>query len=298
VTKSYQEIVGDGGSDILGQVTQQVARLRSRMDRVKHKVAICSGKGGVGKSFVTSNLALALASRGHEVGVLDADLNGASTARMLGVGGETLRVAPQGAQPAMAAMDIRVVSMDMLLPPGYVPLSWQGPASHQFVWRGTMEASAMREFLADVDWGELDMLLLDMPPGAEHLTDLADLLPGLAGIVAVTIPSAAAQPVVGRCVARTVELKLPVLGVVENMAGYLCPSCGSMSHPFGVEGAGRELAAHFGVPFLGGIPFDPAAAAATDGGSPFVVEHRDSPVAAAFRGLAAQVWESIEGGRP
>ncbi|MEE9202445.1 MAG: P-loop NTPase [Dehalococcoidia bacterium] len=297
MTKSYQEIVGDGGSDILGQVTQQVALLRSRMDRVRHKVAICGGKGGVGKSFVTSNLALALASRGHEVGVLDADLNGASTARMLGVGGETLRVAPEGAQPAVAAMDIRVVSMDLLLPQGYVPLSWQGPPTHQFVWRGTMEASAMREFLADIDWGELDMLLLDMPPGAEHLTDLSDLLPELAGIVAVTIPSAAAQPVVGRCVARAVELKLPVLGVVENMAGYLCPSCGSKSHPFGMEGAGRDLASHFGVPFLGGIPFDPAAATATDEGSPFVVEQPDSPVAAAFRGLAAKVWEAMEGGR-
>ncbi len=295
MTKSYQEIAGDGGSDILGQVTQQMSRLRSRMERVKRKVAICSGKGGVGKSFVAANLALSLASRGCDVGVLDADLNGASTARMLGVGGQTLGMAPEGAQPAVAAMDIRVVSMDLLLPQGYVPLSWEGPPSHESVWRGTMEAGALREFLADVAWGELDLLLLDMPPGAERLTDLADLLPEMAGIVAVTIPSAAARPVVGRCLARAMELKLPVLGVVENMAGYLCPSCGDLSHPFERDGTGQELASHFGVPFLGGIPFDPTAATATDGGTPFIVEHPDSPAAAAFREVAGRIWAAMKG---
>lgn len=295
--KRYQAITGDGGSDILGQVTQQLARLRSQMERVGRKIAICSGKGGVGKSFVTANLALAFSGRGYDVGVLDADLNGASMARMLGVGGETLKVAPCGVLPAVAAMDIRVASMDLLLPREYAPLSWQGPPSHQFVWRGTMEASALREFLADVDWGELDLLLLDMPPGVERLTDLADLLPELAGVIAVTIPSTVARAVVGKCLTRAMELKLPVLGVVENMAGYLCPHCGCRNSVFEGEETGQELASHFGVPLLGSIPLDPGAGTATDGGIPFMVKHPDSPVAIAFRETAAKIWEAMEGGQ-
>ncbi len=298
MTKSYQEIAGDGGSDILGQVTQQMSRLRSRMEMVKYKVAICSGKGGVGKSFFTANLARALSGWGYKVGVLDADLNGASTARMLGVAEGTLTVEPGSVLPAMAVGDIRVVSMDFLLPQEYVPLTWQGPSSNEFAWRGVMEASALREFLADVDWGELDILLLDMPPGAERLTHLAGLLPEMAGIVVVTVPSAAARPVVGKCLSRAIELKLPVLGVVENMSGYLCPCCGTMSSPFTGEEVGYKLASHFGVPLLGRIPLDTNAATATDGGTPFVAEYPHSPAAIAFKEVAWKIWAAIAGDQP
>src|SRR5262249_28368133 len=157
--KRYKDIAGDGGSNIVGQVADQQGRLRARLSAIRRTVAIVSGKGGVGKSSITAGLAAALAAEGYAVGVLDADLNGPSMAKMLGVRGQRLAVTPDGVEPARSAEGIRVVSMDLLLAADETPVVWDAPTqSEAHTWRGTMEASALREFLTDTAWGALDCL--------------------------------------------------------------------------------------------------------------------------------------------
>ena len=270
--KKYRDIAGDGGSDIVGQVEAQQRRLRERLSAVRAVVAIVSGKGGVGKSALTANLASSLAQGGCRVGVLDADLNGPTMAKMLGVRGQRLVVAPAGVEPPRTSLGVKVMSMDLLLPSDSAPLTWDAETQHEaYTWRGSMEASALREFLADTNWGELDALLLDLPPGTDRLATVASLVTELAGTVVVTIPSDVAHLVVRKSITVAGQVKAPILGLVENMAG-LFP---------GPDAAG--LAREASIPFLGRVPFDPALAAAADRGEPFVAV---APESAAARALA------------
>ena len=291
--KGYRDIAGDGGSNIVGQVAAQQARLAARMAPIRASVAVVSGKGGVGKSSVTANLAAAMAARGLAVGVLDADLNGPSIGKMLGVRGQTLRVEPDGVRPAVSAEGIRVLSMDLLLPGDDTPVVWDAPTqAESHTWRGTMEGTALREFLTDTAWGPLDVLLLDLPPGAERLPMLLDLLPGLSGAVVVTIPSGVSHLVVRRAMTLARERGARLLGLVENMAGYVCPTCGTVGPLFDGPG-GEATAAQHGVPFLGRVPFDPRLALAADRGRPFVTEHGDTPAGRALTGIAAGLAASV-----
>ncbi len=270
--KKYRDIAGDGGSDIVGQVEAQQRRLRERLSAVRAVVAIVSGKGGVGKSALTANLPSCLAQGGCRVGVLDADLNGPTMAKMLGVRGQRLVVAPAGVEPPRTSLGVKVMSMDLLLPSDSAPLTWDAETQHEaYTWRGSMEASALREFLADTNWGELDALLLDLPPGTDRLATVASLVTELAGTVVVTIPSDVAHLVVRKSITVAGQVKAPILGLVENMAG-LFP---------GPDAAG--LAREASIPFLGRVPFDPALAAAADRGEPFVAV---APESAAARALA------------
>jgi ATP-binding protein involved in chromosome partitioning len=284
--KGYRDLAGDGGSNIAGQVAAQQSRLAARMAPIRATVAIVSGKGGVGKSSVTANLAAALARRGLAVGVLDADLNGPSMGKMLGVRGQALRVEADGVRPAVSAEGIRVLSMDLLLPGDETPVVWDAPTQAEaHTWRGAMESTALREFLADTAWGPLDVLLLDLPPGADRLPTVLDLLPGLTGAVVVTIPSGVSHLVVRKAMTLARERGARLLGLVENMAGYVCPTCGAVGPLF--EGPGGETtAAQHGLPFLGRVPFDPRLAAAADRGRPFVLDHGDTPTGRALAGIA------------
>ena len=291
--KTYRDIAGDGGSNIVEQVVAQQARLAARMAPIRASVAVVSGKGGVGKSSVTANLAGALAQRGLAVGVLDADLNGPSMGKMLGVRGQALRVEPTGVRPAVSAEGIRVLSMDLLLPGDDTPVVWDAPTQAEaHTWRGTMEGTALREFLADTAWGALDVLLIDLPPGADRLPTLLDLLPGLTGAVVVTIPSAVSHLVVRRAMTLARERGARLLGLVENMAGYVCPTCGTIGRLF--EGPGGEAtAAQHGLPFLGRVPFDPRLAEAADRGRPFVLDHGDTAAGRALSGVAEALVEAV-----
>ena len=271
--KRYRDIVGDGGSNIVVQVEAQQARLVARLRDVRAIVAVVSGKGGVGKSSITANLAGAFALQGARVGVLDADLNGPTMAKMLGVRGRTLVVGDAGVEPPAGALGIRVMSMDLLLADDATPLTWDAPSQAEaHTWRGTMEANALREFLADTCWGPLDVLLIDLPPGTDRLATVAGLVPALTGTVIVTIPSDVSRLVVRKSITVAQQAKAPVLGLVENMAG-LFPGPG-----------GETLAAEAGVPFLGRVPFDPALAEAADRGEPYVAV---APGTAAAQALAA-----------
>jgi ATP-binding protein involved in chromosome partitioning len=276
MTKRYGDIAGDGGSDIVGQVQAQQARLRRRLASVRAIVAVLSGKGGVGKSSVTANLAACFALDGLRVGVLDADLNGPTMAKMLGVRGSKLIVREGAVEPPRNAIGIKVMSMDLLLPSDAAPLTWDAPTQDEaHTWRGTMEANALREFLADTDWGELDLLLLDLPPGTDRLATVTSLVPALAGTVVVTIPSDVSQLVVRKSLTLASQGRAPLLGLVENMAG-LFPGRD-------VEALAREA----GAPFLGRIPFDAELARAGDAGEAFVAVAPEREAARAFRAVAA-----------
>lgn len=284
--KKYRDILGDGGSNIVGQVEAQQARLRARLAHVRHSIAVVSGKGGVGKSAVTANLAAAFARQGYAVGALDADLNGPSLAKMLGARGQRLKVTEAGVEPAVTAQGVRLMSMDLLLPSDATPLTWDAPTQAEaYTWRGSMEANAFREFVTDTAWGPLDFLLLDLPPGTDRLATVADILPSLSGAVLVTIPSEVSHLVVKKSITAVKEAKVPILGLVENMAGYVCVRCGNVGDLF--QGSGGEaLAAQFGIPFLGRIPFDPRLAAAGDSGAPFLAQHPESPAGRALLEVA------------
>lgn len=297
--KTYHDIAVPGGSDIPGQVSRREARVRARMTSVAHSLAVMSGKGGVGKSAVTANLAAALATLGHRVGVLDADINGPCMAKMLGVRGGALTLAQDGVQPATGPLGIKVVSMDLLLPRAAAPVEWDAPAPpHPHTWRGALEATALEEFLADTKWGELDFLLVDLPPGPERWAGLHGLLPRCDGVIAVTIPSQVAQLTVRRSVISARRLRARLLGVVENMCHYLCPQCGATQPLFPAEGEAQ--AAALGVPVLAKIPFDPRLASCCDRGVPFVAAHPATAAGTAFMELAARVsgcCDSREAGR-
>jgi ATP-binding protein involved in chromosome partitioning len=280
--KRYRDIVGDGGSNIVGQVEAQQERLGERLRQVRAIVAVVSGKGGVGKSSITANLAGAFALAGAQVGVLDADLNGPSMATMLGVRGRTLVVGAAGVEPPAGALGIRVMSMDLLLAGDTTPLTWDAPSQAEaHTWRGTMEANALREFLADTAWGALDVLLIDLPPGTDRLATIVGLVPVLAGTVIVTIPSDVSRLVVGRSLTVARAGPAPVLGLIENMAG--------MFPGPGAEGLARDG----GVPFLGRVPFDPALAAAADRGEPYVAVAPASPAARVLRAIADGLRQTL-----
>ena len=280
--KKYRDIAGDGGSNIVGQVEAQQARLVARLKDVRAIVAVVSGKGGVGKSSVTANLAGAFALGGARVGVLDADLNGPTMAAMLGVRGRTLVLGDAGVEPPAGALGIRVMSMDLQLADDATPLTWDAPSQAEaHTWRGTMEANALREFLADTAWGALDVLLIDLPPGTDRLATIAGLVPALAGTVIVTIASDVSRLVVRKSITVAQQAKAPVLGLVENMAGMF-PGPG-----------GEALARDAGVPFLGQVPFDPALAAAADRGEPYVAAAPEAPASRVLVAIAARLRDAL-----
>ena len=285
--RSYHDIDGDGGSNVVGQVAGQQERLAARMASVRHIVAVMSGKGGVGKSSVTVNLAAALAAGGHRVGIMDADINGSSIPQMLGVRGARPERSGDGVTPPAGALGIRAMSVDFFLRNDEAPVTWKSTApGDAYTWRGMMEMGALREMLSDTAWGALDYLLVDVPPGTDKLPNMVDLLPRISAAVLVSIPSGVSQFVVGKSLHMAVRLlKTRIAGLVENMSAYVCPACGTETALFPGEGL-EPLASRFGIPFLGKIPFDPRMAAMADAGQPYVTAYPDAPAAAAIRAVA------------
>jgi len=262
--RTYADLTTPDTSRMVEQVTTQHERVAGRLVAVKACVAVMSGKGGVGKSLTSAALAAAAAMRGLDAGLLDADLVGPTAARMSGVEASGLVVREDGVRPARSPAGVRVMSMELLLEDG-APLAWKEPDSESFVWRGAQERSALREFLADVEWGALDLLVVDLPPGTQRLIDLHELLPRLDGVVVITIPSGASEGAVARSLRLAGDREIPILGVVENMAGYACPGCGETQALFPGD-AGARLAEAHGAPLLGRVPFDPEAAALAEVG--------------------------------
>jgi ATP-binding protein involved in chromosome partitioning len=261
------------------RMREQQELLRYRMKQVKHKVAVISGKGGVGKSTVTVNLAAAFALHGKRVGVLDADIHGPSVPRLLGLTGQQVKVGPPGAFPVTGPLGMKVVSIDFFLPEEKTPTIWRGP----------LKMTAIRQFLSDVVWGELDVLFIDLPPGTgDEPLSVAQLLPDIDGVIIVTMPSELSRAVVRKAITFAERLGMPIIGVVENMSGYVCPSCGEKIDIFR-SGGGKKMAEEAGVSFLGSIPIDPKIGVDSDKGVPFVMAHSDSLGAKAFVEIVQKV---------
>ena len=243
-------------------------RLQSRMCRIQHKIVVLSGKGGVGKSTIAVNLATALKLAGMRVGLLDIDLHGPSVPTMLGLEGERPLGGPDGIEP-VDKDGMKVISIGFLL----------ADKDDAVIWRGPRKMGAIQQFLSDVNWGDLDYLVVDTPPGTgDEQLSLCQLVDGLEGAVVVTTPQKVAAADVRKSINFCKELKLPVLGVVENMSGFVCPKCGELTDLF-CSGGGSKTAEDMKVPFLGKIPLDPQIAHACDDGKAFITEFSKSPTA-------------------
>jgi ATP-binding protein involved in chromosome partitioning len=262
----------------LQQQREQIEHLRARMGKIKHKIAVISGKGGVGKSTVTVNLAAAFAKSGHSVGVLDADIHGPSVPRLLGLTGQQVKMGPPGVFPVPGPLGIKVISIDFFLPEE-VPTIWRGP----------LKMGAIRQFLQDIVWGDLDILFIDLPPGTgdEPLT-IAQFLPEMDGVIVVTMPSELSSAIVKKAITFAHRLNMPIIGVVENMSGFVCPHCGTKTEIF-KSGGGRKMAEESSVAFLGSIPIDPKVGEDADKGKPFIIAHEDSVASQAFLEIVAKV---------
>jgi len=268
------------------QFSDQEQKLRAKMNKVRHKIAVISGKGGVGKSTVAVNLAVALAMHGHadHIGILDADIHGPSVPRMLGLTGQRLRVGPPGAFPASGTLGIKVVSMDFLLPDENAPVIWRGP----------LKMTAIRQFLSEIVWGDLDILLIDLPPGTgDESLSIAQLLPEMDGVVIVTIPSKVSQVVVKKSVTFARQLGMPIIGVIENMSGFICPHCGKKSDIF-ESGGGQKIAEELNIAFLGSIPIDQEICEDADRGEPFIVEHPNSAASKSFMEIVKKIEDFLK----
>jgi ATP-binding protein involved in chromosome partitioning len=267
------------------RASEEQRALRERMKKIKHKVAVISGKGGVGKSTVTVNLATGFALNGdHKVGILDADIHGPSVPRLLGLTGQQVKVGPPGAFPVMGPLGMKVVSIDFFLEEERVPTIWRGP----------LKMRAIRQLLQDIVWGELDILFIDLPPGTgDEPLSIAQLLPEIDGVIIVTLPSELSKAVVEKAITFARRMGMPIIGVVENMSGFICPHCGTKIDIFR-SGGGEELAKKTQVPFLGNIPLDPEIGKDSDNGIPFIEKNPDSPAAKAFNDIVKKVENYLE----
>ena len=258
----------------VNQKTQEDERLDRRMGRIKHKLVVLSGKGGVGKSTVAVNLAVSLALSGRRVGLMDTDIHGPSIPTMLGIEDSSAGGIEGSIQPVEAA-GLKVVSIGFFI----------RNMDDAVVWRGPLKAGAIKQFMSDVEWGDLDYLIVDSPPGTgdEPLT-VFQSLGATDGAIIVTTPQKVSAVDVRRSVSFCRQLGVPVLGIIENMSGFACPKCGEITQVFST-GAGRSIASDMTVPFLGSIPMDPLVVEACDAGKPFVYHYSKSPTAKAMQSI-------------
>lgn len=277
-----------GVTDVEVTLTSQVRpaeRDRQLAPGIKHVIAVASGKGGVGKSTVACNVAVALAQTGARVGVLDADIYGPTIPLLMGVDEEP-DYDGEHIYP-IYRHGVHLMSMGFFL-----------ESDRAVVWRGPMIGKALQQFFADVAWGELDYLIVDLPPGTgDAPMSLVQLMP-LTGVVIVMTPQDVAQQIANKAIAmfrmleESSERSLPILGIVENMSGFICPHCGVVSEVFG-SGGGERAAERLGVPFLGRVPIDPLITASGDMGQPALILEPQSVQAEAFRKIAGQVAARI-----
>jgi len=268
---------GCGGGSAQQIQQKQEESVQQALANIKQKFLVMSGKGGVGKTSVSVNLAMALADRGFKVGIMDVDVHGPDVPRMLGLSGVMATGNGDKLSPLRYSDNLTAISIEGIMPDRDAAVIWRGPLKH----------SAIKQFIGDVDWGMLDFLIVDSPPGTgDEPMSVAQMIPDAKAVV-VTTPQEVALSDVRKSINFCKKMGMEIFGVVENMSGYACPHCGETIDPFGT-GGGEKTAAQFGLRFLGRIPFDPNLVKAGDAGDAFQTVYKDSPVTKAFGAIADQ----------
>lgn len=258
---------------MVGTQTSEQQEIAERMRHIKHKIVILSGKGGVGKTTVAVNLATALAWQGHTVGILDADIHGPDVPKMLDLEGARMVGGDKGLEPVIGPLNILTVSMEFLLQSADTPVIWRGP----------LKMRVISEFLSKVNWGTLDYLIIDLPPGTgDESLSIMQLLPDLDGVIIVTTPQEVALLDSRKAASMVRQMNISILGLIENMSGFHCPHCGEVTNIFG-KGGGKNAAKELNLFFLGDLPFDHRVMLLSDEGKPFIVTESKTPVAQAFQ---------------
>jgi len=241
-------------------IAEQQKRTDERMEKIKNKILVLSGKGGVGKSTVAVNLAWALSQKDMKVGILDVDIHGPNVPKMLGVENARLAASGDAIEPVHVDNNLKVISIAFLL----------GSSDSPVIWRGPLKMAAIRQFLSDVNWGELDYLFIDAPPGTgDEPLSVCQLIKNITGAIIVTTPQEISLLDVKKSIIFIKELKVPLLGVVENMSGFICPHCKKETDIF-KTGGGKRIAEELNIPFLGSIPLESDIVKSADEGIPFM----------------------------
>jgi Mrp family chromosome partitioning ATPase len=259
--------------------TDDERKLEERLSKIKNALVVLSGKGGVGKSTVAVNLAMSLSMRGFRTGLLDVDIHGPSIPKLLNLSGAGLTGSSDGLAPLQCYLDLKVMSMGLLLHDDDSPIIWRGP----------LKGTAIRQLFRDVAWGDLDYLVVDCPPGTgDEPLSVAQILKGKSEGVIVTTPQEVATVDVAKCITFCNQLGMPIAGIVENMSGFVCPKCGEEVHIFS-SGGGQRLAERHMVPFLGKIAIDPAIVKSGDEGLPYVYTYPETVTAQRFQEIIQKI---------
>jgi ATP-binding protein involved in chromosome partitioning len=266
------------------EVEEPQEAVEARMAKVKHRVMVMSGKGGVGKTTVAANLAFALGMSGLDVGLMDADIHGPNVPKILGIEDKRPAVIEGKIYPVEVIPRLKAISIGFLLP----------SKDASIIWRGPLKMNAIRQFLTGVEWGELDYMVIDLPPGTgDEPLSVVQLMKKVDGAIIVTTPQELALLSARKAVDFSRVLQVPVIGIIENMSGFVCPHCGTEINIF-KYGGGERAAQELGVPFLGRVPFDPQMVEAADSGTPFVLQ-KGSKVTEAFDKIIENVRAFVEG---
>ena len=272
------------GTVMTAESIEEETRLHDALDKIKHIIIVMSGKGGVGKSTVSSNLATELSNRGYQTGIMDVDITGPNIPKMFGVEDEKLHVLDERLIPVTVPPSLKLMSMAFLLPDKDSPVMWRGP----------VKMGAIKQFIEDVNWGELDYLVIDMPPGTgDEALSIVQLRPKADGMVIVTTPQDVALLDSRKSLRFGAETRIPIIGIVENMSGFVCPHCGEITDIF-KSGGGEKAAAELNVQFLGKVPIEPGVVECGDSGMPVVLKYPDSASAKAFKGIVDRIVKTVE----
>jgi len=269
-------------SYLMNENKKQNEKINKNLSTINHVIAILSGKGGVGKSTVATNIALTLADQGYQVGLLDSDFHGPTIPTMLGLKSKRITQTSEGLQPIQATENLKVLSMGFLIPSN----------DDAIIWRGPMKMSAIKQLLGDFHWGFLDYLIIDLPPGTgDEPLSIAQLIPTLSGAIIVTTPQDVALVSVRKSITFIKKLNIPIIGIIENMSGFSCPHCEKKINIF-KTGGGKKAAFDFKVPFLGSIPLDPQVVLRGDTGG--TTMDQKGKIASSFQIINENIKEQLE----
>jgi len=258
-------------------------KITKNLSKIKHKIIVLSGKGGVGKSTVSANLAFALSKRGHSVGVLDSDFHGPSIPKILGIENKKSAPTATGFDPVSVSANLKVMSVGLLIQDNDSPVIWRGP----------LKMGVAKQFIGDVNWGDLDYLIIDLPPGTgDEPLSIAQLIPNSDGAVIVTTPQDVALVSVRKSINFVRKMNMPVIGIIENMSGFICPHCKKSVDIF-KTGGGLKASMDFKIPFLGKVPIDPQIVITGDSGEPFLGKNASTDAGKAFTGIVDKIEKIV-----